>query len=97
MVTYISKYVPRLSAIAELLRKIVCILNEFTLQMEQGRSFQELQSSITKVPVLKYFDTQKPVNIQTNSSAKSIGCTILQDNYPIVHVTKALAESQKNH
>ena len=52
---------------------------------------------MTMEPVLTYYDTNKPVTIQCESSDKCLGYTILQDGKPIAFASTVLSPTQQRY
>ena len=46
---------------------------------------------------MRYYDPNKPVCIQTDSSSKGLGATLLQEGQPIAYASKALNEHEQNY
>ena len=63
----------------QLLRKDV----DFVWEQAQQTAFDKIKDVITKEPVLAYFDYNKPITIQTDSSKYGLGCVLLQDGKPV--------------
>ena len=78
MVNYLGKFIPRLSdetaPLRELLKKDV----EFVMLKPQKNAFQRLQSLITTVPILQYYDPNLPTRLRTDSSLIGLGAMIEQ-------------------
>lgn len=51
---------------------------------------------ITKVPILKYYDINKPVVLSVDSSSTGLGAVLLRDNLPVAYSSKALSDVQRN-
>ena len=47
-----------------------------------------------KKPSLTYFDTNKPVTIQTDARKRGVGATILQHGRPVAYASKSLTETE---
>lgn len=47
------------------------------------------------MPVLKYFDCNKPVVLSVDSSSVGLGAVLLQDNLPVAYASKSLTCNQK--
>ena len=59
----------------------------------QEKEFSKLKNSITRTPVLRYFDTTKTVAIQCAASSTGLGATLLRDSQPFGFASRALASS----
>ncbi|XP_062713671.1 uncharacterized protein LOC134290530 [Aedes albopictus] len=51
---------------------------------------------VTSAPVLRYFDVQKDVVIQCDSSSVGLGAVLLQDGQPVVYASKTLNATDRN-
>ena len=47
-------------------------------------SKSDVEKMVTQAPVLTYFDVNKPITVQCNSSEKGMGA-VLQDGRPVVY------------
>ena len=101
MVNYLGKFIPRLSdetaPLRELLKKDV----EFVMLRPQKNAFQQLQSLITTVPILQYYDPNLPTRLRTDSSLIGLGAMIEQsfdgEWHPIAFASRSLDESEQNY
>ena len=101
MVNYLGKFIPRLSdetaPLRELLKKDV----EFVMLKPQKNTFQRLQSLITTVPILQYYDPNLPTKLRTDSSLIGLGAMIEQsldgEWHPIAFASRSLDKSEQNY
>ena len=101
MVNYLGKFIPRLSdetaSLRELLKKDV----EFLIQKPQKDAFKRLQSLITTVPILQYYDPNLPTRLRTDSSLIGLGAMIEQqlngEWHPIAFASRSLEKSEQNY
>lgn len=70
MVTYLSRFVPRLSEATAPLRQLLKESNEFVWDSNHDIAFQEVKDLLTQEPgpVLTYFDHTKDVKLQVDAS-----------------------------
>ena len=59
----------------------------------QAEALVKVKQIITKAPVLGYYDPDKPLVLQTDSSRSGLDATLLQDGKPIAYASK----SEKNY
>lgn len=97
MVNYLGKFLPNLSTVAEPLRKLTHLSSEFNWSTETSTAFNKLKQMVTETPVLRYFDSEKPVVIQTDASSFGLGCAMLQDRGPVGFGARALNSTQQNY
>jgi hypothetical protein len=53
-------------------------------------AFSGVQKLVTQAPVLTYFDVNKPITVQCDSSKKGMGAVLLQDVRHVVYASRAL-------
>lgn len=97
MVTYLGKFLPNLSTVAEPLRKLTHLSSDFVWSSEVITAFNKLKQMVTETPILRYFDSEKPVVIQTDASSFGLGCVMMQDDGPVGFGAKALNATQRNY
>lgn len=97
MVTYVSKFVPHLSARTANLRNLMRkeVFWEWTTIHEE--EFRNLKDVLTKSPVLQFYDEKKDIVLSVDSSKDGIGAVLLQDGLPVAYASKAMSETQKRY
>ena len=68
MITYLAKFIPNLSQTASPLRTLLEKEVEWHWNDQQEQSFQMLKQLTSETPVLKYFDTAKPIKVSVDAS-----------------------------
>ena len=63
----------------------------------QAEALVKVKQIIMKAPVLGYYDPDKPVVLQTDSSRSGLDATLLQDGKPIAYASESLTSSEKNY
>lgn len=89
-ITYLSKFLPNLSSVAEPIRKLTKDEAEFEWGDEQQRSFRTLKHLVTRTPVLLYFDSKLPIVLQCDASSMGLGSVLLQDGKPVAFASRTL-------
>lgn len=59
--------------------------------------FTAIKNLIASAPVLKYFDSDQPIVIQTDSSKAGIGCCLLQNSQPVAFASQALTKTEQRY
>ncbi|XP_062541083.1 uncharacterized protein K02A2.6-like [Armigeres subalbatus] len=96
-ITYLTNYLPSLSTVAEPLRRLTNKDEPWTWNYEQECVFMQLKSMVTSAPVLRYFDSNKDVVIQCDSSSVGLGAVLMQDGHPIVYASKTLSSTERKY
>ena len=76
-VNYLSKFIPHLSSFRKPLQVLLKSSNEF-VWLKVHEAFKTLKNVIVKDVMLKYFDSNLPIYIETDASKKGIGVVLLQ-------------------
>ncbi|KXJ69880.1 hypothetical protein RP20_CCG025541 [Aedes albopictus] len=97
MITYLTNYLPSLASVAEPLRRLTNKHEPWSWNQEQQQSFDQLKQMVTSAPVLRYFDVQKDVVIQCDSSSVGLGAVLLQDGQPVVYASKTLNATERKY
>ncbi|CAC5389777.1 unnamed protein product [Mytilus coruscus] len=96
MVTYIAKFVPNFSSNTAVLRDLLKKDVPFQWDDNHDKTFKDLKTLITNSPVLRYFNSTKPVKLSVDASQNGLGAVLLQKELPIEYASRALTTSQKN-
>ena len=92
MINYLTKFLPRLTELSELIRELIKDKVPFNWGPEHQESFAMLKKELVRAPVLVYYNPQKETILQTDASTKGLGACLLQDEKPIYFASKALTE-----
>jgi transposase InsO family protein len=63
----------------------------------QESAFNELKSMISSTPVLAYYDPDKDLEIQCDSSQSGLGAALMQGGCPIAYASKALTPTEERY
>ena len=69
----------------------------FTWEANEQQAFDTIKAIISSVPLLKYFNPDLPVEIQTDASSSSLGACLMQGGQPIWYSSRALTETEKRY
>ena len=65
------------------------------MQSQQQTDFEKIKDSVTKHPVLKYYDVKEEVTIQCVASEVWLGATIMQHGQPVAFASRALWQAEQ--
>ncbi|PFX34058.1 Retrovirus-related Pol polyprotein from transposon 17.6 [Stylophora pistillata] len=93
---YLSKFLPRLRDALEPLRKLTSPDAEWLWTDIPDSAVRQVKLLVTKVPVLKFFDSTGSLTLQCDASDKGLGAILLKKGQPTAYASRALtyAESQ---
>ena len=95
--TYLAKFMPKLSTVCEPLRRLTDAKAVFDWLPQHENAFQTIKSLLIKAPVLKHYDVDKPVTLESDSSDVGLGAVISQDGHPIAYASRALTQTEQNY
>ena len=90
VVTCLAKFPPQLSTIAEPLRRLTDKDSTFDWLSQHEHALAGIKALITKAPILRYYDVNKEVTIESDSSDVGLGAVITQEGHPIAYASRAL-------
>lgn len=99
MITYLSNFAPNLAEITSPLRRLLTKDVEFAWDYTQQQAFDKVKEILTVVPgpILSYYESSKPLTLQTDASKYGLGAVLLQDNKPVAYASKSLTPSEVNY
>ncbi|XP_042035243.1 uncharacterized protein LOC121781586 [Salvia splendens] len=87
---FIAQYALIVAPLTDLLKK-----EAFCWSPAADEAFLSLKEAMTKTPVLRLPDFEKPFCIETDASDSGIGAVLLQDNHPIAFYSKKLGPRRR--
>ena len=67
----------------------------FYWDLPQEESFSKLKNILSSIPVLTFYDVNKPVIISCDASQSGFGTLLLQDGKPVAYISRALSNTEK--
>ena len=97
VVTYLSRFSEDLSTISAPLRTLLKNDVAFTWEANEQQAFEDIKALISSAPLLKYFNPDLPVEIQTDASSSGLGVCLMQGGQPIQYASRTLTETEKRY
>ena len=96
MVQYLAKFLPNLQADLEPIRQLTKKNVEWKWTTNCKDAFQMIKKKLTETPVLAYFDPNKELVLQVDSSKDGLGAALLQDDKPLEYASRSLTPAERN-
>lgn len=96
-VNYLSKFLPRLSEVAQPLGDLTAKEAKFICSQQHEDTFKEVRELVVKHPVLKYYDLEEEVTVQCDASEYGLGAALLQNGQPVAFVSRSLSQTERQY
>ena len=97
MINYLSKFSARLSELSEPIRELSKERVPFNWGPEHREVFDAIKKELVKASILAYYDPNKEMVLQTDTSIKGLSACLLQQGKPVYFASKSLTETQKGY
>ena len=97
MVQYLAKFLPRLSDLTEPLRHLTRKEADWVWTDKEEKVMKKVKELITRDPVLRYFDSKLPVEIQCDASDKGLGAVLLQKGQPVAFSSRTMTFTEQRY
>ena len=94
---YISKFIPHLSTLAELLRDAAKENEVFTFGEKEIQAWKALKAAISEDTLLRYYDRKKPAVIECDASISGLGAVLFQEGRPVSFASRTLTETERKY
>jgi hypothetical protein len=93
-VNYLAKFLPQISTVMSPIRNLTKAGTPWNWSEVQDKAFTEVKRLVSEAPILRYYDANKPLTIQCDSSEKGLGAALLQEEQPLAYISRALTETE---
>ena len=97
LVQYLAKFIPNMSEIDASIRTLLKNDIEFEWGHSQEKSFEKPKELCSSPPVLTYYDVNKEVQIECDSSKNGLGAVIMQGDKVIAYASRALTDTEQRY
>lgn len=97
MYNYMRDFIPNMADLTAPLRILLKRNVAWHWTSVQQKSFDDLRNVISSPPILKNFNPNEEVTIQTDSSQYGIGCSLFQNKRPVAFASKSLTDTEKKY
>ena len=96
-VNYLSKFLPKLSDVSTPLRELTSNQTQFTWATHHDKAFTTIQQLVIQHPVLKFYDVNEEVTMQTDASNKGLGAVLTQNGQPVAFASRTLSPTEQRY
>ena len=97
MINYLGKFLPQLSDVSEPLRNLTKEQNQFIWSNVHQDAFNKLTQLISEPPLLRYYDLEEKVTIETDASDYGLGAVLLQAGRPVAFASRTMTETERRY
>lgn len=97
MVTYLSRFLPKLADIMEPIRKLTHKGTQWAWNTAQETAFEKIKVSLSDAPVLAYYNPKLSLCIQCDSSQFGLGAALLQNGRPLDFRSRTLTPTEQRY
>ena len=97
MISYLSKFIPRMSEVTEPLRRLDKKNVIFRWGAPQKNALKVIKDLLVDSKNLQYYDVEKSVTLQVDASCDGLGACLMQSGHVIEFASASLTETQKNY
>jgi hypothetical protein len=95
MITAVSNFIPNAASLTNPLRQLLKKDVPFMWTNDHDSALNRIKNVLISEPVLKMFDSNKPITIEADSSKDTLGICLLQDNHPIQYASRSLTPTEQ--
>ena len=96
MMQYLAKFIPNLSITLEPIISLTRKDNPCNWNEECAKAFETVKKQVAEETTLTYFDADKELVLQVDSSQDGIGVTLMQHGKPIEFASRLLTTSESH-
>ena len=97
MVNYLSPFIPNKAELTEPLRQLVKDGVPFTWGRVQKEARKRIKAVLSSQVILQYYDENKPLTIQADTSQDGLGACLLQEGQPISYASRSMTDTEKRY
>ena len=90
-VNYLARFLPRLSEASEPLRRLTIEDTPWHWESQQEEAYKNILKLMADAPVLRYYDVNMEVTVQSDASEKGLGAVLLQKGQPVTFASPVSA------
>jgi len=93
--TFVARFLPHFSDITRCLRKLTHKDVKFVWDDDvHGVAFRKIKEMLTSAEVLQFYNAEKPIQFEVDSSINGCGVIMLQNNKPVAYASRSFTETE---
>lgn len=97
MVTYLSRFIPNLSATFSKLRRLISDKEPWQWTHVEDDEFSKVKSLVADIATLRYYNVREPLTIECDASCFGLGVAIFQKDGVVGYASRTLTNTEKNY
>ncbi|XP_039451539.1 uncharacterized protein K02A2.6-like [Culex pipiens pallens] len=97
MVTYLSRFIPNLSAAFTRLRRLISEKEPWRWTREEDEDFSKVKSLVSDITTLRYYNVREPLTIECDASCFGLGVAVFQKDGIVGYASRTLTDTEKNY
>ena len=97
MVNYLHRYSPNIADVTAPLRDLCKKNIEFSIGPEHKNAIRDTKQAIANATHLPYYDQNKELVLQVDTSKQGLGAALIQEKGPIAFASKSLTETESRY
>ena len=94
-VTYLAKFLPRLSEVIKPLTALTCNNTPWTWGPEQENAFTKVKYLISNAPILRHYDPDEDLIVQCDASQDGLGACLMQCGQPLMYASRTMTSTEQ--
>ena len=97
MLNFLREFIPNMAEKTAQLRQLLKKSSEWIWSQEHKKGFEELKHILAEDALLRYFNPNKQITLQVDSSKDGMGVCLMQDKQHVAYKSRALSETEKRY
>ena len=97
MIKYLSSFIPNESDITLPLRQLTRDDAPWTWTGQHDRALHDIKVRLSTAPILRFYDVDKPVQIQADASSTGLSACLLQEGQPVAYASRTLTRAETEY
>ena len=94
---FYGRLIPKFAELCLPLNKLKTQSEKFEATVEAKKAFEDIKMALSTYPCVKPFDVNSETVLRTDASESCISGIILQNNHPVMFISRQLTSAEKNY